>query len=192
MTEREIFFEALEMATPEARAAYLQRACTHDVTLLRKVEALLKEHFSDDSLMAGPAMEAERTEVESKAILARPVSQVEKTWRWCRRKPAVAALAAATILLLMAVAIGSPIAAWRIATARDAERQERQRAQGNANELVKSLYVADMRMAWQALQEDNLLLARESVYKYLPALGIPGSQSKSSDSPQGKAEGKKP
>ena len=24
MTEREIFFEALEMATPEARAAYLQ------------------------------------------------------------------------------------------------------------------------------------------------------------------------
>src|SRR5262245_23087837 len=60
MTEREIFFEALEMATPEARAAYLQRECGRDVTLRRKVEELLKEHFSDDSLLAGSALEGER------------------------------------------------------------------------------------------------------------------------------------
>src|SRR6266498_38887 len=59
MTEREIFFEALEMATPEARAAYLQGACGRDVTLRRKVDELLKEHFSNDSLLAGPAMEGE-------------------------------------------------------------------------------------------------------------------------------------
>ena len=57
MTEREIFFEALEMATPEARAAYLQGACGRDVTLRRKVDELLKEHFSNDSLLAGPAPE---------------------------------------------------------------------------------------------------------------------------------------
>src|SRR2546427_1108835 len=63
MTEREIFFEALEMATPEARAAYLQRACGRDVTLRRKVDELLKEHFSNDSLLAGPAMERERATV---------------------------------------------------------------------------------------------------------------------------------
>jgi len=37
-----IFFEALEMATPEARAAYLQRACGLDITLRRKVDELLK------------------------------------------------------------------------------------------------------------------------------------------------------
>ena len=48
MTEREIFLEALEMATPEARAAYLQSACARDVILRRKVEELLKEHFSND------------------------------------------------------------------------------------------------------------------------------------------------
>ena len=60
MTEREIFFEALEMGTPEARAAYLQWACGRDVTLRRKVDELLKEHFSDDSLLAGPALEGER------------------------------------------------------------------------------------------------------------------------------------
>src|SRR5258705_245241 len=48
MTEREIFFEALEMNTPEARAAYLQGACGRDVSLRRKVDELLKEHFSND------------------------------------------------------------------------------------------------------------------------------------------------
>src|SRR5213083_1962093 len=61
MTEQEIFLEALEMTTPEARAAYLQGACGRDVTLRRKVDALLKEHFSNDSLLAGPALAGERT-----------------------------------------------------------------------------------------------------------------------------------
>src|SRR5216110_609856 len=63
MTEQEIFLEALEMTTPEARAAYLQGACGRDVTLRRKVDELLKEHFSNDSLLAGPAMEGERATV---------------------------------------------------------------------------------------------------------------------------------
>src|SRR5687768_12913255 len=48
------------MATPEARAAYLQGACAGDVTLRRKVDELLKEHFSNDSLLAGPALDGER------------------------------------------------------------------------------------------------------------------------------------
>jgi serine/threonine protein kinase/WD40 repeat protein len=60
LTKREIFFEALEIPTPEARAAYLQAACGGDVVLRRKVEELLKEHFSDDSLLAGSALEGER------------------------------------------------------------------------------------------------------------------------------------
>src|ERR1700704_2900634 len=67
MTEREIFFEALEMNTPEARAAYLQAVCGRDVALRRKVDELLKEHFSNDSLLAGSALEGERTAVESPA-----------------------------------------------------------------------------------------------------------------------------
>jgi serine/threonine protein kinase/WD40 repeat protein len=65
VTEREVFLEALEMSTPEARAAYLHGACAGDVALHRKVEELLKEHFSNDTLMAGPAVEGARSEVES-------------------------------------------------------------------------------------------------------------------------------
>jgi serine/threonine protein kinase len=57
VTERDIFLEAMEMTTPEARAAYLQGACGRDITLRRQVEELLKEHFSNDSLLAGSALE---------------------------------------------------------------------------------------------------------------------------------------
>ncbi len=64
MTEREIFLEAIELTTPEARAAYLQGACGRDVTLRRKVEELLKEHFSNDSLVAGPALEGGRPTIK--------------------------------------------------------------------------------------------------------------------------------
>ncbi len=47
-------------------------------------------------------------------IHARPISRVEKAWRWCRRKPELATLSAAIILLLLAVAVGSSVAALRI------------------------------------------------------------------------------
>src|SRR4051794_10434625 len=58
------------MTVPEARAAYLHRACGGDMTLRRKVEELLKEHFSDDSLLAGSALEGERP-----GIAALPVEE---------------------------------------------------------------------------------------------------------------------
>ena len=47
-------------------------------------------------------------------ILARPVGRTAKAWRWCRRKPVVSSLGAVSLLLLLAVAIGSPVAIVRI------------------------------------------------------------------------------
>jgi WD40 repeat protein/tetratricopeptide (TPR) repeat protein len=57
-------------------------------------------------------------------ILARPIRLPTRAWRWCRRKPVIATLSAVTVLLLLAVAIGSPIAALKI-------ERERQRVQRN-------------------------------------------------------------
>ncbi len=46
-------------------------------------------------------------------ILARPVSQAERAWRWCRRNPTVAALAASLVAALLGAAGGSAWAALR-------------------------------------------------------------------------------
>jgi WD40 repeat protein len=55
-------------------------------------------------------------------IQARPVSRTEKLWRWCRRNPAVASLAAGVALLLVLIAAGSSVTALYLhATLRESE-----------------------------------------------------------------------
>jgi WD40 repeat protein len=52
-------------------------------------------------------------------IHARQVGTPERVWRWCRRKPALAGALAACLVLLLALASGSTIAALRIQRARE-------------------------------------------------------------------------
>jgi WD40 repeat protein len=75
-------------------------------------------------------------------IVARPITSLEHAWRWCQRKPAVAALGAATLLLLLAVAIGSPIAAFRLGRERDRANQ--------------TLYDSDMSLAQHTWDDGDL------------------------------------
>jgi hypothetical protein len=57
-----------------------------------------------------------------KPILARPVRTGERFWRWCRRNPSLASFSLGIIVLLLIVAVGSPVAAWKIGQARDLAR----------------------------------------------------------------------
>lgn len=57
------------------------------------------------------------------AIQARPVSAPERLWRWCRRRPAVATLSAALILL----GVGSALAGGILWQQRRAQEQHKQR-----------------------------------------------------------------
>jgi eukaryotic-like serine/threonine-protein kinase len=52
-SERSVFEGALEQPSPQARAAYLERACAGDAALRREVEALLAAHDRLNSLAAG-------------------------------------------------------------------------------------------------------------------------------------------
>jgi serine/threonine protein kinase/WD40 repeat protein len=51
---------------------------------------------------------------EDKAIQARRVSAWEHAWRWCRRNPGMGMLAASVVLLLIVIAAGALLAAWRL------------------------------------------------------------------------------
>jgi tetratricopeptide (TPR) repeat protein/predicted Ser/Thr protein kinase len=84
--------------------------------------------------------------LDGKTILARPAGSVEKTWRWCRRRPAQAALAAALLVLVLG---GGATAFWyqgeqarqreegirREAEQEARRREERARLERNAEAL---------------------------------------------------------
>jgi WD40 repeat protein/serine/threonine protein kinase len=92
-------------------------------------------------------------------IQARPASRLERTWRWCRRNRVVASLGAVITLLVLAVSIGSPVVAVRIAHQRETLRQ--------------NLYAADIKTAQVALEQNNLGQAIGLLKRYARAFGDP-------------------
>ena len=86
-------------------------------------------------------------------ILARPVSPPEKLWRWCRRNRALAASLGAGVFLLVAIALGSVLAAWRIGQARDAEITQRQLAVARAAESREQLARLKVAEGWRVVEQ---------------------------------------
>ncbi len=83
-------------------------------------------------------------------IRARPVGSLERTWRWCRRRPLVAGLAAALFFVVVAGFAGT-FSQWRRAEV------ERRRALRQRDEAIEQ----------RALAERNFRQAREAVDTYL-------------------------
>jgi len=80
-------------------------------------------------------------------ILARPVTRVERAWRWCRRNPTLARSLTLVLLLLLALGIGSPIAALRI--------------RGAQQDAEENLYVKNIHQAIEAINNDDLVGSKE-------------------------------
>ncbi|MCI0537771.1 MAG: serine/threonine protein kinase, partial [Verrucomicrobiales bacterium] len=109
-----------------------------DPTVHRDLETICLKclHKEPDRRYGSAEALAEDVErwLEGKPILARPVAPVERLWLWARRKPTVAALAAAVVFLILATAIGSTLLSFRIAAARDEARRQ---AEDNRKQLVR-------------------------------------------------------
>jgi WD40 repeat protein len=98
---------------------------------------------------------------DGEPINARPINSAERLWRWCCRRPAIAGFGAATVLLGLAILIGSPIALYRISVARNSAQAEGKRAE-------RSLYAAHMMLTQEALGDNNLGRAVELLERHRP------------------------
>ena len=95
--------------------------------------------------------------LKGEPTLARPTTRFDQAWRWCRRKPAIAGLLVTALLLLLTLAIGSPIAAFRIQHALQAAKA--------------NLYSTDLNVVQTALAEADLVHARALLDRHRPAPG---------------------
>ena len=93
-------------------------------------------------------------------IQARPVHVAEKVWSWCRRKPALASLVAA-LLLVLVLGVAGVFWQWRRATQSEEVTQHH-------------LYAAHMLLTQQALTENNIGLAIELLEQHRPSGSTPG------------------
>jgi len=73
---KEIFFEAIEKATADERAAFLDEACGHDPLLQQQVEDLLASHFEQDNFMHEPAVDAAAVAAPAAPISEAPGSRI--------------------------------------------------------------------------------------------------------------------
>src|SRR6185436_5791165 len=76
---------------------------------------------------------------------------------------------AATILLLVAIAIGSPIAAWHINRERQRAEQGEWAARTSEQAARQLAYASDMNLAHQAVQEDDFYRAFQLLNRHRPA-----------------------
>jgi hypothetical protein len=129
------------------------------------------------------AMAAELTRfLNGEPILARPVGSVEQAWRWCRRNPLVASLAAGIVL---AMALGTAVASFfAVRASQNAAESlgnfkladtEAKRANHEANRVREEkqlsdrrLYVVEMNLAQQAWRDGDMDLLEQHLEAQRP------------------------
>ena len=87
----------------------LQPGCPKDLETIC-LKALQKEPGKRYSSCAALADDL-KAYLDGRPIAARPVSRAEKAWRWAKRNPRIAGLAAAVALLLLVLSVGGATAA---------------------------------------------------------------------------------
>jgi WD40 repeat protein/serine/threonine protein kinase len=108
--------------------------------------------------------------LDDKPIAARPIGPIERAWRWCRRNPSIAGLAAAVAMLLVSAVVILSISNARIrdeSSARKIALGEREAALAEKTAALRSLatseslaqrrfYAAQMNLAGQAYERGQL------------------------------------
>ncbi|MFO0887854.1 MAG: serine/threonine-protein kinase [Isosphaeraceae bacterium] len=115
-SHRERLIQQLTRAEP-APPSQFTREIPHDLETI-VLKAIDRDPACRYQSAAGLADDLRRF-LEDRPIGARRAAWRERSWRWCRRNPAVAALSLAVALLLLTMTFGSLFAAIRFARERD-------------------------------------------------------------------------
>ena len=152
-TSLEIYHELLHNDPTTPR--FFNRAVPRDLETIC-LKCLQKEAAKRYPTAEALADELKRFE-RGEPIQARPATQTEKVWRWCRRKPALAGTLA-LLMLVLGLGLTGVLAEWRDA------RQKAFLAREN-------LYAADISLVQHALESDNLRQALDLLRKQIPKPG---------------------
>jgi serine/threonine protein kinase len=128
--------------------------------LPRDLETIILACLRKDPARRYPAAAALAEDLDrflnGQSIRARPVGNVERGLKWARRRPAVAGLLAAIVVLGTATLITTTVLWQRAAASRDAEARARADEQARSAELL----IANARYAWLT---DDLDAARTAL-----------------------------
>jgi serine/threonine protein kinase/WD40 repeat protein len=111
------------------------------------VHKMLAKEPGDRYPTADAVAEDLRRFLADRTILARPSSTAELLRRWCRRNPIVAGLVAAVAFLLVALALGSTVAAIRLRESRDEAREHLRKARDAEQRKTEQLWEAEVARA---------------------------------------------
>ena len=89
-------------------------------------------------------------------IRAHPINAPQKIWRWCRRKPLLTSLIALVFVVSAAGIMGILVQWQRAERNAAAERDQHERAETEKAEARRYLYVANMNLAQQAWEQNNI------------------------------------
>ena len=110
--------------------------------------------------------------LDHQPIQARAVNAAGRFWKWCRRYPAIAALSTGVLLLLVVVAIGSSVSAWRVTSARRSEHVERTKAElanrelrGANSRLADTVSLLELQRAEDSFPRQRLFRRRGAAHR---------------------------